>query len=48
MGALFFYIDLSAGLLLAPHIDRLVDKGFISFANDGSLVISHALPTSVQ
>ena len=41
-------LDGSNGLLLAPHIDHLFDKGFISFANDGRLIISQALPTSVQ
>jgi hypothetical protein len=41
-------LDGSNGLLLAPHIDHLFDKGFISFANDGSLIISHALPAWVQ
>ncbi len=35
------------GLMLAPHIDRLFDKGFISFANDGSLLVSQKLPESV-
>lgn len=28
------------GLLLAPHIDHLFDKGYISFMDDGDLVIS--------
>jgi predicted restriction endonuclease len=28
------------GLLLAPHIDHLFDKGFISFENNGNLIIS--------
>jgi putative restriction endonuclease len=33
-------LDGSNGLLLAPHIDHLFDKGFISFADDGLLLIS--------
>lgn len=41
-------LDGNNGLLLAPHIDHLFDKGFISFADDGSLLISKALPQSVQ
>jgi hypothetical protein len=28
------------GLLLAPHIDHLFDRGFISFSEEGSLLIS--------
>ena len=28
------------GLLLSPNADKLFDKGFISFADDGSLLIS--------
>lgn len=35
------------GLMLAPHIDRLFDKGYISFANDGSLLVSQKLSESV-
>ncbi|MBD8790926.1 HNH endonuclease [Pseudomonas syringae] len=31
------------GLLLATHIDRLFDRGFISFADDGALLISPKL-----
>ena len=41
-------LDGNNGLLLAPHIDHLFDKGFISFGDDGSLLISKALPQSVQ
>lgn len=33
-------LDGNNGLLLAPHVDRLFDKGFITFKKDGSLVIS--------
>jgi hypothetical protein len=31
------------GLLLAPHVDHLFDKGKISFADDGTLIISEKL-----
>ena len=33
-------IDGNNGLLLAPHIDMLFDAGFISFENDGTLIVS--------
>lgn len=36
------------GLLLAPHVDRLFDKGYITFEDDGSLRISVELPESVK
>ncbi|MFZ2226945.1 MAG: HNH endonuclease [Candidatus Nanopelagicaceae bacterium] len=35
------------GLLLAPHIDHLFDKGFISFKDNGDLLISPKLDKSV-
>lgn len=35
------------GLLLAPHIDHLFDKGFISFKENGNLIISTHLDTVV-
>lgn len=35
------------GLLLAPHIDHLFDKGLISFSDDGSLLTSHCLDTTI-
>jgi putative restriction endonuclease len=35
-------LDGHNGLLLAPHIDHLFDNGFISFADDGTLLISPA------
>jgi putative restriction endonuclease len=31
------------GLLLAPHVDHLFDRGFISFANDGDVLVSRKL-----
>lgn len=35
------------GLLLAPHIDHLFDKGLISFSDDGALLISPDLDVSI-
>lgn len=35
-------LDGENGLLLAPHIDHLFDKGFISFAADGTMLVSPA------
>jgi len=36
-------IDPDNGLLLAPHIDRMFDRGMISFGDDGRLLIGPAL-----
>ncbi|XKH61904.1 HNH endonuclease (plasmid) [Halomonas sediminis] len=36
-------LDGHNGLLLTPHIDHLFDKGYISFTNDGELLLSGAL-----
>lgn len=33
-------LDGNNGLLLSPHIDKLFDKGWISFTDDGDLIIS--------
>lgn len=35
------------GLLLAPHVDHLFDKGMISFANTGDLLISPKLDREI-
>jgi len=35
------------GLLLAPHIDHLFDKGFISFEGNGNLIFSRQLDDSL-
>lgn len=32
-------LDCHNGLMLAPHVDQLFDKGWISFANNGDLLI---------
>jgi hypothetical protein len=37
----------SNGLLLSPHIDHLFDRGYISFADNGDLVISKYLEPSI-
>jgi len=40
-------LDGANGLLLAPHIDHLFDKGFITFEDDGRLRISSHLPANI-
>jgi predicted restriction endonuclease len=35
------------GLLLSPHVDHLFDQGFISFKQQGELVVSKKLNVSV-
>ena len=37
-------LDGSNGLMLSPHIDHLFDQGYISFEDDGSAMLSTALP----
>jgi hypothetical protein len=37
-------LDPHNGLLVLPQYDRLFDRGFISFADDGGLLVSPALP----
>ncbi|MEE2025357.1 HNH endonuclease [Alkalimonas mucilaginosa] len=39
--------DIFNGLLLAPHYDKLFDKGLISFADDGNIMLSSQLPDQV-
>ena len=41
-------LDGNNGLLLAPHVDHLFDKGFISFTDAGELICSKSLPEGVQ
>lgn len=36
-------LDRNNGFLMCPNHDRLFDKGFISFKNDGSIMISESL-----
>lgn len=40
-------LDGNNGLLLAPHVDHLFDKGWISFVDNGDLLISPYLDRSV-
>lgn len=39
--------DIFNGLLLAPHYDKLFDRGLISFSDDGKLLLSKKLPDQV-
>lgn len=41
-------LDGHNGLLLAPHVDHLFDRGFISFADDGQLLVSPRLGRDVR
>lgn len=40
-------LDGCNGLLLSPHVDRLFDRGLISFADDGKVLKSTKLPPAV-
>lgn len=40
-------IEGSNGLLLAPHVDHLFDRGFISFSGEGALLVSTKLDLGV-
>ncbi|MGO4522973.1 HNH endonuclease [Dyella sp. 2RAF44] len=40
-------VDGANGLLLAPHIDHLFDRGWISFENSGRVILSPELPPNV-
>ena len=40
-------LDGCNGLLLSPHVDLLFDRGFISFENDGTLLVSSKLNPTV-
>jgi predicted restriction endonuclease len=40
-------LDGCNGLILSPHVDRLFDKGLISFENDGSILVSPKLDQAV-
>lgn len=39
--------DPNNGLLLAPHVDHLFDEGYISFEDDGTLLVSKRLEPSL-
>jgi putative restriction endonuclease len=40
-------LDGCNGLLLSPHVDRLFDRGLISFLDDGTILRSTKLPSAV-
>lgn len=40
-------LDGNNGLLLSPHIDHLFDKGYISFSNEGRILISPLLQKDI-
>jgi hypothetical protein len=40
-------LDGRNGLLLAPHVDRLFDRGFISFTNEGTMIVADDCPDEV-
>lgn len=40
-------LDGNNGLLLAPHIDQLFDRGYISFNKEGYLILNPKLPQQV-
>ena len=41
-------LDIFNGLLLAPHLDAAFDSGFITIAEDGTVVVSNALPAGAR
>ena len=41
-------LDVFNGFLLAPHVDALFDGGWISFSDQGSLLVSDALPSAAR
>lgn len=43
----FEKLDGNNGLLLAPHVDRLFDRGYISFEDSGALMLGSSLPVEV-
>ena len=41
-------LDVFNGLLLAPHLDAAFDSGFITVADDGTVLLSDALPSDAR
>ncbi|MGC3998049.1 MAG: HNH endonuclease [Anaeromyxobacter sp.] len=41
-------LDVFNGLLLAPHVDAAFDAGFVTFADDGAVIVSSALGMAEQ
>ena len=40
-------LDGDNGLLLAPHVDHLFDRGFVSFTRQGKVLVSAKLDSSI-
>jgi hypothetical protein len=40
-------LDGNNGLMLSPHVDQLFDEGYISFQDDGQMIVSEHLPPEV-
>lgn len=40
-------LDGANGLLLSPHVDHLYDRGYISFADDGQILVSAKLSPAI-
>ncbi len=43
----FEKLDGNNGLLLSPHVDRLFDRGYISFEDSAALMLSPSLPSTI-
>jgi hypothetical protein len=43
----FEKLDGNNGLLLSPHVDRLFDRGYITFEDSGALMLCSSLPPEV-
>lgn len=41
-------LDGNNGLLLSPHVDKLFDKGYISFTNGGDILVAHKVVKAVM
>ena len=41
-------LDVFNGLLLAPHLDAAFDSGFITIAEDGTVLLSDAFPSNAR
>lgn len=41
-------LDIWNGLLLAPHLDAAFDRGFITIAHDGAVIVAAALDASAR
>lgn len=41
-------LDVYNGILLAPHLDAAFDRGFVTVADDGSIVVSGALDDAAR